>query len=95
MNIIIIAHLHYVCCTLTMQISLSNNVTIVIRRCFMSFQLKHDKVDTENKSIRFPVALIDRIEDAIAKAEGQVSFSGFVIQACEYALDNMNKEDTK
>ncbi len=61
----------------------------------MSFQLKHDKVDTENKSIRFPVALIDRIEDAIAKAEGQVSFSGFVIQACEYALDNMNKEDTK
>ncbi|MBR1641900.1 MAG: hypothetical protein IJ683_06215 [Butyrivibrio sp.] len=59
----------------------------------MSFQLKHDKVDTENKSIRFPVALIGRIEDVIAKAEGQVSFTGFVIQACEYALDNMNKEE--
>ncbi|SFQ04787.1 hypothetical protein SAMN04487928_11662 [Butyrivibrio proteoclasticus] len=60
----------------------------------MSFQLKHDKIDTENKSIRFPVELINRIEDAITTAGGQVSFSGFVIQACEYALDNMNKEDS-
>lgn len=59
----------------------------------MSFQLKHDKVDTENKSIRFPVALIDRIEDVIAQTNGQVSFTGFVIQACEYALENINKDD--
>jgi hypothetical protein len=60
----------------------------------MSFQLKHDKVDTENKSIRFPVVLVDRIEDVIAKTDGQVSFTGFVIQACEYALDNIDKEST-
>lgn len=59
----------------------------------MSFQLKHDKIDTENKSIRFPVALIDRIEDVIAKTNGQVSFTGFVIQACEYALNNMEKDN--
>lgn len=59
----------------------------------MSFQLKHDKIDTENKSIRFPVYLIDKIEDAIAKTNGQVSFTGFVIQACEYALENMNKDN--
>ncbi len=59
----------------------------------MAFQLKLDKIDTENKSIRFPVDLIDRIENAIAKANGQVSFSGFVIQACEYALDNMPERD--
>lgn len=58
----------------------------------MSFQLKHDKIDTENKSIRFPVSLIDRIEDVIAKTNGQVSFTGFVIQACEYALDNMSSD---
>lgn len=59
----------------------------------MSFQLKHDKVNTENKSIRFPITLIDRIENVIAKTNGQVSFTGFVIQACEYALENMNRED--
>lgn len=59
----------------------------------MSFQLKHDKIDTENKSIRFPVDLIDRIENAIARTNGQVSFSGFVIQACEYALDNMHENN--
>ncbi len=57
----------------------------------MVFQLKHDKIDTENKSVRFPVDLIDRIENAIAQTNGQVSFSGFVIQACEYALDNMHE----
>ena len=59
----------------------------------MSFQLKHDKVDTENKSIRFPVDLIDRIENVIAKTNGKVSFSGFVIQACEYALEHLNIEE--
>ncbi|MBE5844891.1 MAG: hypothetical protein E7302_12115 [Butyrivibrio sp.] len=59
----------------------------------MVFQLKHDKIDTENKSVRFPVDLIDRIENAIAQTNGQVSFSGFVIQACEYALDNMHESD--
>lgn len=53
----------------------------------MNFQIKPDRQETENKTVRFPVPLIDRIENAI---QGQgVSFSGFVIQACEYALDNM------
>ena len=56
----------------------------------MSFHLKSDKKETENKTIRFPLALIERIESAI---EGNdVSFSGFVIQACEYALDNMDND---
>lgn len=51
------------------------------------FQIKPDKKDTENKTIRFPVSLIDKIEQIIS--ENNVSFSGFVIQACEYALENM------
>lgn len=56
----------------------------------MSFHLKSDKKETENKTIRFPLALIERIESAI---EGNdVSFSGFVIQACEYALDNIDND---
>ena len=51
------------------------------------FQIKPDKKETENKTIRFPVSLIERIDQVIV--ENNVSFSGFVIQACEYALENM------
>lgn len=45
------------------------------------------KGETDNKTIRFPLELIERIEKAIV---GQnISFSRFVILACEYALENM------
>lgn len=56
------------------------------------FQIKSDKKETENKTIRFPLPLIDRINHVIK--ENDVTFSGFVIQACEYALDNMCADDT-
>ena len=56
----------------------------------MAFQLKPNKKETENKTIRFPLPLIEKIERAIANQE--VSFSGFVIQACEYALENMEND---
>ena len=59
----------------------------------MAFQLKANRRETENKTVRFPIALLERIEKAI---EGQdVTFSSFVIQACEYALDNMNTKNSK
>jgi len=58
----------------------------------MSFQLKQNKKETENKTIRFPILLINRIENAIQNQD--VTFSSFVLQACEYALENMdNKKD--
>ena len=51
------------------------------------FRLKEDRHETENKCVRFPVPLIEKIEKLI---EGKATtFSSFVIQACEYALDNM------
>lgn len=56
------------------------------------FQLKSDKKETENKTIRFPVPLIEEIEEVIR--ENDVSFSGFVLQACRYALDNLNISKT-
>ena len=56
----------------------------------MSFQLKADKKESENKTIRFPLPLIEKIEETIQTKD--VSFSSFVIQACEYALDNMISE---
>lgn len=53
----------------------------------MAFQIRPNKKESENKTIRFPLPLIERIDDAIRNND--VTFSAFVIQACEYALDNM------
>lgn len=53
----------------------------------MSFRIQNNKKESENKTIRFPIELIDEINKAI---EGQdVTFSSFVIQACQYALDHI------
>ncbi len=57
----------------------------------MSFQLKPNRKETENKTIRFPIPLIEQIENAIKNED--VTFSSFVLQACEYALENMDKEN--
>lgn len=61
----------------------------------MSFQIKPYKKETENKTIRFPIQLIEDIEKAIRNKN--VTFSRFVIQACEYALNNIEdkKKDSK
>ncbi len=53
----------------------------------MTFQIKPNKRESENKTIRFPLPLVEKIEDAIKNND--VTFSSFVIQACEYALQNM------
>ena len=55
----------------------------------MAFEIKPNRKESENKTIRFPLELIERINEAIAGKD--VSFSNFVIQAVEYALDNMDK----
>lgn len=57
----------------------------------MAFQLKPDKKQTENKTIRFPIPLIEEIENAIQNQN--VTFSKFVIQACRYALENMEDNE--
>lgn len=59
----------------------------------MAFQLKANKKESENKTVRFPIYLIDRIEAAIQNKD--VTFSSFVLQACEYALDNMDSANDK
>lgn len=56
----------------------------------MTFQIKSDRRETENKTIRFPIALIQQIETAIQGKN--ITFSKFVIQACEYALQNMAED---
>ena len=59
----------------------------------MSFKIKKDRKETENKTIRFPLDLIDEIEGAIQNKD--VTFSSFVIQACRFALDNMEEESSR
>jgi len=57
----------------------------------MSFQIKPDKKESENKTIRFPVDLLCEIEEVISN--NNVTFSGFVLQACKYALNNLDDKN--
>ena len=57
------------------------------------FQIKPDRKETENKTVRSPVELIDKIEKALVGKNA--TFSAFVIQAREYALNNMEVEEKK
>lgn len=59
----------------------------------MAFQLKQNRKESENKTIRFPLSLIQEIETVIANQD--VTFSSFVLQACEYALKNMDTSENK
>ena len=56
----------------------------------MAFKIRINKIETENKTIRFPIPLINKIENKINKKN--ISFSKFVIQACEYALENIEPD---
>jgi len=47
--------------------------------------------ETVNKTLRFPKPLLDKMS-AIAQTE-DVSLNSFVIQCCEYAIDNMQKPE--
>lgn len=57
----------------------------------MAFRIQPNKKESENETIRFPLPLIERINKALIGTE--VSFSSFVIQACEFALDNMTDSE--
>ena len=59
----------------------------------MAFQLKPDRKETDTKTIRFPLELINDIEKALVGKNA--TFSAFVIQACQYALDNMEVKEKK
>ena len=55
----------------------------------MAFEIKPNRRERENKIIRFPIEVIDKVNEAITGKD--VSFSNFVIQAVEYALENIEK----
>ena len=55
----------------------------------VGFKLNMEKKESENKTIRFPLPLIKEIEKVLEGTE--LTFSKFVIQACEYAINNMEQ----
>lgn len=57
----------------------------------MAFQLKSDKKETVNKTVRFPQELVFDIEKVLRGKD--TSFSGFVVQACQYALNDMKDQN--
>lgn len=59
----------------------------------MAFRLNEEKRETENKTIRFPLLLINKIEKELSNTN--ITFSRFVIQACEYALENIEERNDK
>jgi len=59
----------------------------------MAFNLNTKDKGTANKCVRFPIKLIKEIESVIN--EYNVSFSNFVIEACKYALENIEKTPKK
>jgi len=59
----------------------------------MAFVIQPNKKESENKTIRFPLPLIERINQALVGTD--VSFSSFVIQACEFALNNLTDQQER
>ena len=51
----------------------------------------HHSEETVNKTFRFPKSLIDKMS-SIAQNEN-VSLNRFVIQCCEYAIDNFQSSE--
>lgn len=48
--------------------------------------------NAENKTIRFPVDMLARIDTVMR--ENDVSFTGFVLQACKYVLDELENDSS-
>lgn len=55
------------------------------------FEIKKEATDYENKSLRLPKELIDKIQTLAT--ENNTSFNKVVIQCIEYALDNMKSDN--
>ncbi|MFQ7292830.1 MAG: YlcI/YnfO family protein [Monoglobales bacterium] len=54
------------------------------------FKVRHTE-ETTNRTFRFPKSLLDKMS-AIAQKEN-VSLNSFVVQCCEYAIDNLQESE--
>ncbi len=55
------------------------------------FNIKPEKQININKCVRFPLELIEEIQKQTKS--NNITFSKFVILACKYALDNIDKKE--
>ncbi len=53
------------------------------------FRVKKDRIEYENKSLRLPTDLIEKVQELADKND--ISFNKVVIQCIDYALDHMDK----
>lgn len=56
------------------------------------FSIKKDRIEYENKSLRLPLDLINKVQSLADKNE--LSFNKVVIQCIDYALDHMDDNDS-
>lgn len=61
-----------------------------------SFIFEKSKESNIMKTVRFPEELYNSIDTIVQKAnkgkkKKEYSFNGFVVSACQYALENMDK----
>lgn len=52
------------------------------------FVIKKERIEYENKSLRLPVDLIEKVQELADKND--LSFNKVVIQCIDYALDHMD-----
>lgn len=55
------------------------------------FRVKKERVEYENKSLRLPIDLIEKVQELADKND--LSFNKVVIQCIDYALDHMEQND--
>lgn len=53
------------------------------------FRIKKDRIEYENKSLRLPTDLIEKVQELAD--QNDISFNKVVIQCIDYALDHMDK----
>lgn len=57
------------------------------------FTVKKDMIEYENKSLRLPTDLIEKVQKLAS--ENNVSFNKVVIQCINYALEHMEEDTDK
>lgn len=57
------------------------------------FKIKKDYIEYENKSLRLPKELINKVQDLANKYN--MSFNKVVIQCIEYAMENIEDNNQK
>jgi len=64
-----------------------------INRLYVTNMFKVNKIESSNKTFRFPNELIKKLQ--LVAQQKNVSLNKLVIQCCEYALNNLDKEKDK